>query len=246
MAAASINPGSQGDQRYYKRALNFAFIWNLQHRPRRRLVEMFMNQLRPGPGESLLDLGTAALPEPMENVLECLYPWPERILAVGTEDCSFLEGRYPALRFQRVEPGAHLPFADDQFDLGFSNAVIEHVGSRQNQGRFLRELVRVSKRCFLATPNRWFPLELHTRLPLLHWLPPDIFRALLNRLGYGFYAREENLNLLTARQLMGMLPSGDAGRAGSLRARLMRNRFLGLTSNLALVIEKTTPPDASL
>jgi hypothetical protein len=33
------------------------------------------------------------------------------------------------------------------------------------------EAVRVSSRVFLTTPNRWFPVELHTRLPLVHWLP---------------------------------------------------------------------------
>lgn len=236
MAVPRIDHQDEGDGRYYKRALNYGFIWNLQHRPRRRLVEMFLEQLRPRPEESVLDLGTAALAEPMENVLECLYPWPERILAAGTEDCSFLEARYPGLRFQRVEPGAPLPFPDDHFDVGFSNAVIEHVGSRANQRRFLAELVRVSRRCFLATPNRWFPLELHTRLPLLHWLPPAVFRAALARLGLEFYAREENLNLLTARDLLGMVPG--SGQGARLDVRLTRNRFLGLASNLVLVIAK--------
>jgi hypothetical protein len=24
----------------------------------------------------------------------------------------------------------------------------------------------------VTTPNRWFPLEVHTLLPLVHWLPP--------------------------------------------------------------------------
>jgi hypothetical protein len=232
MAAPRIEHQAEGDKRYYKRALNYGFIWNLQHRPRRRLVEMFLAELAPRPEESLLDLGTAALAEPMENVLECLYPWPERITAVGTEDCSFLEARYPGLSFLRVEPGAPLPFADNHFDLAFSNAVIEHVGSRENQRRFLAELVRVSRRSFLATPNRWFPVELHTRLPLLHWLPPRVFRAALSRLGFDFYAREENLNLLTASELLGMLP------ASHVDVSLKRNRFLGLTSNLALVIAK--------
>ena len=30
-----------------------------------------------------------------------------------------------------------------------------------------------------ATPNRWFPIEFHTLLPLVHWLPPEHFRKLL-------------------------------------------------------------------
>jgi hypothetical protein len=24
---------------------------------------------------------------------------------------------------------------------------------------------------FVTTPNRWFPVEVHTKLPLVHWLP---------------------------------------------------------------------------
>ena len=64
-----------------------------------------------------------------------------------------------------------LPFADDAFDLYFSNAVIEHVGGEERQRAFVAEALRVARRVFLTTPNRWFPIEVHTRLPLVHWLP---------------------------------------------------------------------------
>jgi hypothetical protein len=68
--------------------------------------------------------------------------------------------------------GRELPFADGEFDFGFSNAVVEHVaGGRDGQRRFVHELCRVSRRVFVTTPNRWFPLEVHTLLPLVHWLP---------------------------------------------------------------------------
>ena len=53
----------------------------------------------------------------------------------------------------------------------FSNAVIEHVGGRAEQRRFVDESLRVAPRAFVTTPNRWFPVEVHTRLPLVHWLP---------------------------------------------------------------------------
>jgi hypothetical protein len=49
--------------------------------------------------------------------------------------------------------------------------VIEHVGGEEQQKAFVREAVRVAGRVFVTTPNRWFPLEVHTRLPLVHWLP---------------------------------------------------------------------------
>ena len=68
--------------------------------------------------------------------------------------------------------GRDLPFSDGEFDLGFSNAVVEHIaGGRAGQRRFVHELCRVSHSVFVTTPNRWFPLEVHTLLPFVHWLP---------------------------------------------------------------------------
>jgi hypothetical protein len=93
--------------------------------------------------------------------------------------------------------GRDLPFEDRSFDLVHSSAVLEHVGSRAQQVAFLAELLRVSRRgVYLTTPNRWFPVEFHSVLPLIHWLPPRAFRAVLGRLGHADLAREENLNLL--------------------------------------------------
>ena len=39
----------------------------------------------------VFDLGTTHLPEPQENIFEYYYLFKHRIVAAGTEDCSFLE-----------------------------------------------------------------------------------------------------------------------------------------------------------
>lgn len=218
---------------YYRRPLNFRFVWNMQHAPRRRIYDAFVAALQPKPTDSVLDLGATSLPEPLENMFEVYYPHPEKITAAGVEDCAFLETRHPGLKFVRLEPGKPLPFADGQFDVAFSNGVIEHVGSRESQRFFLSELLRVSKRTFVATPNRWFPFELHTRLPLIHWLPPAVFRGLLLMLGIGFYAQEANLNLLTEDDLLSLLP--ESRRAS---ARLDYNWTFGFRSNLLLSVSR--------
>ena len=71
--------------------------------------------------------------------------------------------------------GRELPFADGEFDLGFSNAVVEHVaGGRAGQRQFVHELCRVAGRVFVTTPNLFFPLEVHTLLPFAHWLPAGL------------------------------------------------------------------------
>ena len=68
--------------------------------------------------------------------------------------------------------GCELPFEDGSFDYVFSNAVIEHVGGPERARAMLAESRRVARRgAFHTTPDRWFPIETHTQLPLLHWLP---------------------------------------------------------------------------
>jgi ubiquinone/menaquinone biosynthesis C-methylase UbiE len=67
-----------------------------------------------------------------------------------------------------------LPFEDGSFDLAVSNHVVEHVGDLAAQHDHLRELARVllpHGALYLATPNRWAPVEPHFKLPLLSWLP---------------------------------------------------------------------------
>ena len=59
-----------------------------------------------------------------------------------------------------VADGCHLPFADDAFDMAFSNSVIEHVPDHE---AFSRELARVGRSYYVQTPNKWFPIEPHAR-----------------------------------------------------------------------------------
>lgn len=196
-------------------------------RARQRMFERFMAFAHPGPDSAVLDLGVTpdqSLPE--SNHFEQAYPYPERLTAASIEEVQGLRSRFPRVHFVRIAPG-RLPFEDDQFDACFCSAVIEHVGERDAQARFIGEIARVARRFVLTTPNRWFPLELHTFLPLLHWLPRPAHQAALRGLGRPFWARTENLNLLSARELLHMVPPG-------VQASITRVRLLGITSNLVL------------
>lgn len=176
----------------------------------------------------ILDVGVTSDRRIDSNFFEKLYPYPQSITAVGTEDASFLEDEYPGLKFVRAN-GTFLPFDDNSFDLVVSFAVIEHVGDRDNQKKFMHELCRVGKSCFVTTPNRWFPVEFHTGLPILHWLPPMVFRKILNTIGLKFWAKEENLNLLTQDQLIECVPQ-------SSTTEVINFRLLGVISNLFFYI----------
>ena len=128
----------------------------------------------PGPETTVVDVGVTDAPfggGSSDNFFEALYPWPERITAVGHTELDRFAAAFPRCTAVRAD-GRELPFADGAFDLGFSNAVVEHVaGGRDGQRQFVHELCRVARRVFVTTPNRWFPLDLHTLLPFAHWLP---------------------------------------------------------------------------
>ena len=64
-----------------------------------------------------------------------------------------------------------IALGDQSFDLAFSNSVIEHVGSEENQFQFAKEMRRVGKRIYCQTPSRLFPIDPHLTTPFLHWLP---------------------------------------------------------------------------
>ena len=143
-------------------------------RSRERKLELLLSLLAPGPESTVVDVGVTNAPfggGSTDNFLEAMYPWPERITGVGHTELDVFAAAFPKVAAVRAD-GRALPFEDGSFDVGFSNAVVEHVaGGREGQRQFVNELCRVAKRVFVTTPNRWFPIEVHTLRPFVHWLP---------------------------------------------------------------------------
>ena len=174
---------------------------------RLRMYRLFLECMRPDPASRILDIGvTDDVDSRSANLLERLYPHRERIVCAGITDGRAIRRRYPGVGFVEIGAGRPLPFADGAFDIVYSNAVLEHVGSRERQAGFVREACRVGKRVFLAVPNRLFPVEVHTGIPLLHFLPQRWFRAALRRSRFHELVREENLNYVSPGELRRMYP----------------------------------------
>lgn len=204
---------------------------------RRIMFQRFLRATGVRPEQSILDVGVTS-DEKLEasNYLEAWYPYKDHITACGIDDASFLEKKYPGVRYMKAD-GRSLPFEDNHFDIVHSSAVLEHVGSREQQRAFIAELTRVARHAaFLTTPNRWFPVEFHSVLPILHWLPANTFRMILRMIGHDKLAREENLNLLGAgdiRELCRELGLHDFSVGNA--------KLLGWPSNLLLTIRKQSP-----
>jgi ubiquinone/menaquinone biosynthesis C-methylase UbiE len=197
---------------------------------RRKMFAVFLAASGIRSEDTVLDVGaTSDESYDHSNYLETWYQHKARITAVGIDDAKFLETSYPGLRFVRAD-GRDLPFGDDTFDFAHSSAVLEHVGCHTNQVRFLSELWRVARKgIFVTTPNRWFPIEFHTVLPILHWLPAYTYRKLLVTIGKGFFADEANLNLLSRSAL-----ARAAEQAGIDRYRVTTVSLGGWPTNLLL------------
>ena len=183
-----------------------ASLWN-----RRRKLALFMETIRPGPETRVVDVGvgdTGFGTEPgvamAHNFFEALYPWPERITAVSDVPLPNFAREFPQVRCVTAS-GTELPFEDDAFDVAFSNAVVEHVGGREEQRRFVAELCRVAPQVFLSTPNRWFPVETHTLVPFVHWLPRRPRDRMFSALRRDTW---EGVELLTRSELVALFPSG--------------------------------------
>jgi len=76
-------------------------------------------------------------------------------------------GRYRLM----VADGRNTGLADSSFDLAFSNSVIEHLPTWEDQRRFAAEMARVGNAVYCQTPNFWFPIEPHYLTPFVHWIP---------------------------------------------------------------------------
>ena len=177
-------------------------------RSRKRKLRLLLDELRPTAATSVLDIGADELGFgdgdgcATMNFFEESYPWPERITALGLHEGEGFRTRYPDIPYVQGDACA-LPFADGAFDVVFSNAVIEHVGGRARQRQLVSEALRVGRRVFITTPNRRFPIEVHTRLPLVHWLP-DVVSHRVYRAARKEFATD--VHLLTRRTFASLFP----------------------------------------
>jgi ubiquinone/menaquinone biosynthesis C-methylase UbiE len=125
-------------------------------------------------------------------------------------------------------------FHDCQFDIVYSNSVIEHVGNMDQMAKMASEVRRVGRRYFVQTPNRYFPIEPHFVFPMFQFLPLSIRTLMVQKFSLGWIAKQpdrnraaeevQSINLLSRRELRFLFPDG----------RMMEERLLGLTKSLII------------
>jgi len=205
-----------------------ALVWLISYF-RSKKWDLFLEILRPTANCKVLDVGFSESEyRPTDNLIEKKYPYPERLTALGIQKPAEFSRRYPKVKAVTYD-GNIFPFKRHDFDLCWSNAVIEHVGDRRSQAQFLKEIKRVSKRSFVTTPNRLFPIEVHTRVLFLHMFPKRLFDEFLKFVGKE-WATGHYMNLLTYNDLKSLMRM-----AGIWDYRVIRNKLLFFTVELIVV-----------
>jgi hypothetical protein len=107
-------------------------------------------------------------------------------------------------------------FEDKQFDIVFSNSVIEHVGGYQEVQLMADEIRRVGKSYYVQTPNRYFPIEPHFVFPMFQFLPVSLRATLVHHFPLGWYPRipdrkeaeaaVRSINLLSKSDVRSLFP----------------------------------------
>lgn len=183
---------------------------------RARKLELFNQIMSPAKDMKLLDVGAQINPNSHEEYqLIDTYPWKQNfaVVNISEEHISAIKKRYPEVKAV-VCDACELPWPDKSFDIVFSNAVIEHLGSFERQKTMAAEIMRVGKRWYVTTPNRWFPFEFHMRLPLVTWLPGKSYLRIGNIISYNhlrgkymFGGKRSDLRLMSAGELEKCFPS---------------------------------------
>ncbi len=220
------------------------FVNRIVTRKRGEMLAMILGAIVDdgGPIETVLDIGSTK----------------DNVMASSNFFARELAWKYVVSLFsdQYIDPEKDLDFEIDQafvgdaarigddigkFDLVISSATVEHVGGAANQARMVASCIRLANRyAVITTPNRWHPLEFHTHIPVLHWLPKPLHRRLLRAIGFSFFADEDNLNLLDRAALEGMVADSSA-RHLIEDWRISTVRLFGFVSNLVLIV-KIRPP----
>ena len=215
---------------------NFDFIDKIIKKKRSEMLNILNKNIKENNIERFLDVGTTE-----ENQLESSNYFVKNFYKIkiknSISDQEIKNNNFNKfLRKSITSDFLETEIENYKSDLVISSATIEHVGSYENQIKMLENIIKLTnKYFFITTPNRFFPIDFHTKLPIIHMLPKKIHRKILRLINLKEYAEEENLNLLDENTVNKLI---NTQQNVTFKIRIFKVRLFGLTSNLLIFGEK--------
>ena len=210
------------------------FLLKLLNYNRKKIFKIFLEETNYSNKNSLLDIGTTPSLKKEHNIILQQTSNNKNITCLSNLNCNVLKKKFPNIKKFIISDGKKTNLKKNNYDIVHSSATIEHIGKKQNQILFVKECLRLGKKyIFISTPNRYYPIDFHTKIPIIHWLPRKIHRNILRFFGLSFYSLEKNLNLLDKISLIKICK-----KLNIKKFKIIRYKFLFFTSNLILVIKK--------
>ena len=120
---------------------------------------------------------------------------------------------------------------DQSFDIVFSNSVIEHLYTKEQQEKMANEVARVGKSYFIQTPNKYFPIEPHWLFPLFQFLPFTVQVFLTQHFTLGNIkktnSKEAAINLVKEVKLLSIKEFASFFKD----AKIYKEKILGVTKS---------------
>ena len=204
-------------------------------------VQLFLTVLRSAtwPIRSIVDLGggNGAYMAAYAHLLPGI-----EIIVADIDEVALAEAHsrygFKTVKLLEQEP---LPFRDTEWDLIFCNSVIEHVTipknkvwdvmddndflsrARKQQAMFAAEIGRTARGYFVQTPHRAFPIESHTWLPFVQYLPRRLLIPVLRNTNRWWLKRTApDWHLLDRKEMEAIFPD----------AKVITERVLGMPKSL--------------
>lgn len=182
---------------------------------------------------SFIDIGTTPDIGDHHNTILKYLKSKNQISIFSNLDCTSISKKYKNIKNVYIGDARNIRI-EDKFDIVHSSATIEHVGSYDNQKKFINECYKLSnKYVVITTPNRNYPVDFHTKIPFMHLLPKKIHRHILKFIGLKFFSLEENLNLINKQDIQKMCQDLKIANY-----KLYFHKFLFFKSNIILIIKK--------
>jgi len=184
----------------------FKFLDNIVLKKRKEMFEIIKKSINLNSINSVLDVGTTS-----DNLLQSSNFLIKQLKSIkikkSISDQKILNDDFFDMTFEgSITENLNDSFENLKSDLIVCSATIEHLGNFSAVKKGIDNIVNLTNKYFIiTTPNRHHPIEFHTKIPFIHFLPKEFYRKLLEFFGNEFFSKEENLNLLSKKDLINLM-----------------------------------------